>query len=64
MLILMVRMKMTTMMMMMMMTKRMIMLMMMMMVKRMIIMMKKGQVGAGANLGFAPASTLGKGARS
>ena len=63
MLILMVRMKMTTMMMMMMMTKRMIMTMMMMM-KRMIMMMKKGQVGAGANLGFAPASTLGKGARS
>ena len=56
MLILMVRMKMTTMMVMIML--------MMMMVKRMIIMMKKGQVGAGANLDFAPASTLGKGARS
>ena len=47
------------------MTTMMVMIMlMMMMVKRMIIMMKKGQVGAGANLGFAPASTLGKGARS
>ena len=63
MLVLMVRMKMTTMMVIMMMTKRMIMMMMMMM-KRMIMMVKKGQVGAGANLGFAPASTLGKGARS
>ena len=62
MLILMVRMKMTTMMVMMMMTKRMILMMMAM--KRMIMMVKKGQVGAGANLGFAPASTLGKGARS